>query len=416
MAYIFISRCRFAMIFIFIINSYDIFNLFFNTIGIDSNLFLFLVAFSFTIRNFISHDTIGLKSYFAYVLLTFFILCNFVFGISNGFNLSSILSSTSGFLCLINLHFYFSKSTSSRLIFDLYKLTVLSIALIIFVDIFNLIFGGGSLTIIAQNNMALLLFSFLILNFLGCEYGISDNKITFLRFLFSLYLIESVLSFYLSPSYVRLQYKSLVMSFFILFILFFLFYKSWVTLSFKTIKMLSLMIFVFLNGTFIILFFVIYNYAMHFIPRLGSGIVRLEVAKAIYNEVYNSNILTGFGSGASESIFYIEYFGVIKEYSSHSGFMSFLYEFGLIGFALIFCYLIACITFKFCGVPSPNIISKSFRFPIGMSMLLLVFTWVFFNVVYISAIPNAASYFFFQTPIYILLIHFLSNSFYQARG
>ncbi|MEZ9402952.1 hypothetical protein AB4159_16725 [Vibrio cyclitrophicus] len=139
--------------------------------------------------------------------------------------------------------------------------------------------------------------------------------------------------------------------------------------------------------------------------------IRISVAEAMINDlVINSNVLFGSGVGSSESKMEIEYFGDVLYYSSHSGLLSIFYEFGIIGLLTVTLFFIQFLSFRVGRIQHVESLPRFFR-PLSSLLLLgVVIIWIYYNVVYVFSIPASQSYYFYQAPLFIMLITFFSRT------
>ncbi|RXF01984.1 hypothetical protein [Pseudoalteromonas sp. PS5] len=208
------------------------------------------------------------------------------------------------------------------------------------------------------------------------KFFFKDEKrwATYSLYLILIYILYAVSEF---GNY-RVQYKIVFLS---SFLTTFLLLESFIIKRFELFKTLLLLAVL----MFVPFFWLIQAQLELFVNasgRLGSGMMRVEVFKAVIETFNNfTHMLIGAGVGSSSMEFTVVHNGIAYELRTHSGLASIMLDFGLLGLVVLFC--LPCVLLLLELRKSPH----SFLYA-----LLVVFCWSFLNIVYVSAIPSTNIY------------------------
>jgi hypothetical protein len=340
-------------------------------------------------------------------------LIYFIFQTVNGlFNNAENLANISVFI-MISFSLYvllILRNLSNDILFQIIKKTTFyTIFLLIFFDLLNHIIGGNSLFLIFQNNSPTVLMTLIILHY----YSNNKKEKSFIIKILFLYIFWTFTSYSLGNGYLRIQYKALILLsiiiislFFVIKIKFFVPYLNKKLFLRYIVPVIYLFILFLLFGSMSY----IYDYIIEFIPRKGSGEIRMAVAEVMFSDVTTSvyNTIFGFGFGSSNHIFSIN---GVHEASPHSGLMILFYEQGLFGvFLLTFIGLSFFIRKKIYLTKEKIKRGDAFLF-----LLILSFLWIVQNIVYILGFPAPVVYHQALIFSYLFLATFLSNQLFTPK-
>ncbi len=401
------------VILIVMLNSSDVMSLLMYRIGLEPTIYFFIVTFFIFLLSILKNKKMSINSFFLIIILTIYLIAQFIHAFSRDVFFVSSLSTVTGFLALYSIFHLIRNYSINKLILIIYHVTLVSIVLLTSLDLLNVLIGGGSLAILTQNNLCMIGISVCVCNMYAPVIQLNKKQLNFINCLFVLFIIEIFLSVEFSRGYVRLQYKSLIVSFISLVVLFFLyrFKDKLPKFSVRSLGFLNIMTVIIFFILAVFFFNVVYDEIIPYLPRAGSGMIRFEVAKTMTDELFSgSGYLFGFGSGASEKKFVISYYKNIVDYGIHSGLMGFFYDNGVVGLLMLLTFILKGISvFKSRNV-GEILIPNNYRMLSSMILIFLIAVWIYYNSVYVMAIPSYIPYYFFQTPIFILLFDFLSKT------
>ncbi len=359
----------------------------FEMYGVTDQMVFLLYVVVLSVSTFKCHaGNIRFVYLFSFAIFAFFILTSsFINADSVSYDaLSVFLSYAAFFICVVFL-LSFDKDN---------KLNLLSgtlffyLAFSLFLELLNKVSGGNNLIIIFQNNISYLL---VVIFFIGKQSsnGLSGKGQNYYKLsvaCFGIYLLYGMVEL---GNY-RLQFKAIALSIFVL--IYFFYYKFLVrnsTLFKLAILFCGSLFFLFSGLLFDRVEDIVNSYG-----RMGSGALRLEVALAILEEFISPyDFIFGLGPGASGQVFPIFYSGNNLYLSSHAGFSSVFLDYGILGGGIFFILPIVLVIFK--------LISSPFGF---YNVFIILFCWVYLNVLYISAIPTANVYNFAMLPLLIQMV------------
>ena len=280
-----------------------------------------------------------------------------------------------------------------RSLSELYNLLSMSLLFYLlgalFLELVNKILGGNNLIIVFQNNipyLSVFIFSLYSLRRL-IGFNESERVLKFCTILIFSYILFVISEF---GNY-RIQFKIV---FLMSFLMIFIFCEKLITKQFKLFKFF-LLFFIFMSIPF---FWLIQEQLELFVNvsgRLGSGMMRVEIFNAIISNFTTfEHMLIGSGLGASSTEYQVVHNNIMYEFRSHSGFLSLVLDYGLVGLIIFFWLPCFALLFKLRSYP------QSFLYS-----FLVLFCWFFLNIVYLSAIPVSNLYNFSMLPLVLVSIN-----------
>lgn len=340
------------------------------------DVFILFIFFGLSLISFVYYN----QSKVSLSQLTYMLLVSVYFTAISIFNFNQLiveaLNVLLSFFTAVLLYLVIKKRSLLELFDLLSKALFFYLLGALFLELINKVIGGNNLIIVFQNNLPYLLVIMFSVYSFSKALGFEQRRTAFVYsvYLISIYILYAISEF---GNY-RIQFKIV----FLLFILMlFLLFEKFFIKKFELFKILLFLIVL----MFIPFFWLIQAQLELFVNasgRLGSGMMRVEVFKAIIETFNNfTHMLIGAGIGASSMEFAVVHNDVVYELRTHSGFASLMLDFGLLGLILLFC--LPCVLLLFKLRKSPH----SFLYG-----LLLVFCWLFLNIVYVSAIPSTNIY------------------------
>ncbi len=318
------------------------------------------------------------KLKFIGIYLVFFVF-EMLMSFHSGAELNYALVVLLSILNILLIYFICDNYSSNELAIVLKKSFLLIIFLLVMTDVLSILVMGKSQHVILSNVSPILIIILLSLSLM--------SRVNFLMGLtFVLYLMWIVISVGFFTIDQRFQAKSLVMCIIII-LAYVIFYTLSMRVKFSLLRRRNNILYILL---FIFILSAIALIIQYFLPdlfanRSASLGLRSAVASAMFYEFFSNgtflNYIIGFGAGSSMIEFPVE-FGIYKEVlRSHSGLLSFFYEFGIIGI-IVLLYVLFNSFLSFSRKERRITISKA-----QFSIFIYVMTWLVLNVMYLISIP-----------------------------
>lgn len=371
----------------------------FSVVGSYATLF----SISFFLLIFINKKTFSKVSIAIYLLY----LSYLSFQLLNGaFNSQEAEFSFVPFLCLllapliVSIYGNFSRDEQLSIIKGV---LFYSIILYLFVDFFSVIFINKSQHVILSNVLPFLTIALLLV------IGFDKNCKPFFYFiLYAFYVFWIFISIFYFTEDLRIQVKAFSITIFIYFSAVFLWLSSCINSRLKTRKVSRISSSIL--GVLVIMSAGISSAILYFSPiileifdRETSYFLRNAVSLYLIDELVSGNffnIIFGYGFGSSFKEVEVFYNGVSFSLKSHSGLVSVVYENGL----LFFPFFVVFLFWSF------GLSSKAISFREYFLTLILLFTFLILNLVYLVAIfvPNYVHQ--SQFVLFLLCVMFLKRS------
>jgi hypothetical protein len=407
-----VNKTTYLAILLVVMNSSDLLSLIFKNISIYPPVgYLFTVMISFFIimsyhRNYI----ISKKLYNILVFVNIYLILKLAQGLIYADEYVYPFLVFFIFNITIYIYIMFDEFSESELNLLLKKMIYYSILIYFFFDFINLIvLGKGSLLVVLQNNFTTWILAITV-------FVVTTNT---KKEIPKMIIVLLLLCFWLYFSHTyditsRIQMKIVGLLSILILILFAVYpfkrFFSKFNSRFSVRFMIPLIV---LFGIFFVAILAVYSYN-NFLEfnmlRSVSYDKRLLITEAMFTDVNKNifNTLFGFGIGSSIKPFYVIFDGLTLRYTSHSGFVSFYYEHGVISiiFFMYLCFIIftnkKILVFK--KEISRLFYGKLNRGIILLLLLVLLFNWIYLNVTYLFAMPIADFYHNTQIILYILLV------------
>lgn len=315
-----------------------------------------------------------------------FLIIQFIRGILSGESISKSFLSLSEYVLLISIVLNFSKKSLFEVHYLVFTVFKFSICSAIIFDFINFLITRNSIGIVLQNELIFILLTSMYF----ISHSKSEKNKVRTYYLLIIYIIWIFISNKLSSDSLRIQFKSIILGLILIASYLFLMFRK-INLR-KKLKKSGLQITIaYFLSIFLISGFLIYDKIIPYIPRAGSGMVRIGVFEVMIKTTLYNNALLGSGLGTSQTLFDIRNF-LNQNFDSkwfyvksHSGLASLFFEQGL---AFVFLFYIF---FNLLFFLNKNQKTKCQIHPINKLksynlLLLASIIWVLHNTVYAGAI------------------------------